>query len=423
MIITAGRRAEQLCWSQPRTRFSAPRGGRWTGGGGRMSPAVSMRWCRRRGRQAPADPGGGAGAGGGAEAGEAGADRRPGPADLAADRGVGAVGPDAAAAVRAAGAQRPGPRAGGAAGVRPVRMRAAERDVDRGHPARPGHRRGQVLPFRVPRRPLPRRDGGPVGLSRQRGPDGGGVPPRPAAARRPPGHLPGQRQPVRRRVAAARLRRPRHQAHPFPAGEAGGKREDRAVLQDSAGPVPGRDRRRGPDRRPGRDEPAVPGLGRNRLPPGGSLRDRRAPIARWARAAPAERAVPGPGRLREAFLWSERRKATKTALVSLHGNSYQVDPALAGRYVELVFDPFDLASVEVRAGGKPAGTAVPFTVGRHRHPKTRTRDDQRRDEPPRPGSITSPPSATRTTPAEGAGRLPVPHRRRPARTGKGDDHD
>ena len=106
-----------------------------------------------------------------------------------------------------------------------------------------------------------------------------------------------------------------------------------------------------------------------------------APLARWARATPAERAVPDPGRLREAFLWSERRRATKTALVSLHGNSYQVDAWLAGRYVELVFDPFDLARVEVRTGGKPAGTAVPFTIGRHRHPKTRTRDGEQRTEP------------------------------------------
>ncbi|TVY99616.1 hypothetical protein EAS64_40815 [Trebonia kvetii] len=105
------------------------------------------------------------------------------------------------------------------------------------------------------------------------------------------------------------------------------------------------------------------------------------PIARWARATPAERAVPDPGRLREAFLWSERRRASKTALVSLHGNSYQVDAWLAGRYVELVFDPFDLGHVEVRAGGKPAGTAVPFTVGRYRHPKTRTRGDEQRAEP------------------------------------------
>jgi putative transposase len=105
------------------------------------------------------------------------------------------------------------------------------------------------------------------------------------------------------------------------------------------------------------------------------------PIARWARASPSERAVPEPARLREAFLWSERRRAAKTALVSLHGNSYQVDAWLAGKYVELVFDPFDLGRIEVRLAGKPAGTAVPFTVGRHRHPKTRVPDGHGRAEP------------------------------------------
>jgi putative transposase len=106
-----------------------------------------------------------------------------------------------------------------------------------------------------------------------------------------------------------------------------------------------------------------------------------APIARWAKAAPAERAVPDPAALREAFLWSERRKASRTALVSLHGNSYQVDAWLAGRTVELIFDPFDLGHVEVRLAGKPAGAAVPFTLGRHSHPKTRAGDGQDRAEP------------------------------------------
>ena len=105
------------------------------------------------------------------------------------------------------------------------------------------------------------------------------------------------------------------------------------------------------------------------------------PAARWGKATPEERAVPEPGLLREAFLWSERRKADKTALVSLHGNTYQVDAWLAGRAVELLFDPFDLDRVEVRLAGKPAGTAVPFTVSRHRHPKTRTPDAGPRAEP------------------------------------------
>jgi hypothetical protein len=40
-----------------------------------------------------------------------------------------------------------------------------------------------------------------------------------------------------------------------------------------------------------------------------------------------------------------------------------------------------LDRIEVRAGGKAAGTAVPFTVGRHRHPKTRTPDGRARTEP------------------------------------------
>ena len=48
-----------------------------------------------------------------------------------------------------------------------------------------------------------------------------------------------------------------------------------------------------------------------------------APAARWEKATPQERAVPEPALLREAFLWSERRKADKTALVRLHGNVYQ----------------------------------------------------------------------------------------------------
>jgi len=95
------------------------------------------------------------------------------------------------------------------------------------------------------------------------------------------------------------------------------------------------------------------------------------PLQRWQAALPAPLPLPSPAQLAEAFLWSERRKVTKTATVSLHGNTYQVDPALAGRYIELVFDPFDLTRIEVRHDKQPAGTATPFTIGRHSHPKAR----------------------------------------------------
>lgn len=97
-----------------------------------------------------------------------------------------------------------------------------------------------------------------------------------------------------------------------------------------------------------------------------------APSRRWADgwkdAAPQ---LPQPAQLHEAFLWSERRTVRKTATVSLHGNTYQVDPSLALRKVELVFDPFDLTSIEVRWQGRPAGQAIPHVIGRHAHPKAR----------------------------------------------------
>ena len=58
--------------------------------------------------------------------------------------------------------------------------------------------------------------------------------------------------------------------------------------------------------------------------------------------------------------------------MSLHGNTYQVDPVLAGRRVELVFDPFDLTTIHTRLGGVPAGgPAIPHHIGRHAHPKAR----------------------------------------------------
>jgi putative transposase len=79
-------------------------------------------------------------------------------------------------------------------------------------------------------------------------------------------------------------------------------------------------------------------------------------------------ALPSPAQLHEAFLWSQRRTVTKTATISLSGNSYEVDAALVGRRVEVVFDPFDLTRLQVRYQGRPMGTAVPHRIGRHVHP-------------------------------------------------------
>jgi putative transposase len=107
------------------------------------------------------------------------------------------------------------------------------------------------------------------------------------------------------------------------------------------------------------------------------------PLTRWLAGGPVP--LPSPAALAEAFLWAQRRTVTKTATVSLHGNIYQVDPVLAGHRVELVFDPFDLSTVETRLGGVPAGPAIPHRIGRHAHPKARPETPP--DPPPTPTGI------------------------------------
>ena len=93
------------------------------------------------------------------------------------------------------------------------------------------------------------------------------------------------------------------------------------------------------------------------------------PLARFLSAAAP--VLPSPEALHEAFLWSEWRRVTKTAQVALHGNAFEVDAALVGRKVELVFDPFDLTDIEVRFEGRAMGKAVAVRIGRHVHPKAR----------------------------------------------------
>ncbi len=137
-----------------------------------------------------------------------------------------------------------------------------------------------------------------------------------------------------------------------------------------------------------------------------------APLARFL--APGPPAPTPADLLAEAFRWGEWRTVTKTATVSLHGNLYEVDPALAGARVELVFDPFDLTDITVHHHGRPAGKAVPQQIGRHVHPKAatdaRTRTDPDRDRLPAPGRGSPHPLAGRTAALRATGRP------RPART-------
>ena len=89
------------------------------------------------------------------------------------------------------------------------------------------------------------------------------------------------------------------------------------------------------------------------------------PIGRFEAGGPPRQA--SPDLLREAFRWSVTRRVTRTATVPLEGNAYAVDPALAGRRVELRYDPEDLTRIDVYLDGKPAGAATPFVTRRHVH--------------------------------------------------------
>jgi putative transposase len=98
------------------------------------------------------------------------------------------------------------------------------------------------------------------------------------------------------------------------------------------------------------------------------------PLQRWDdgwQAAGHGPAMACPDALTEAFLWSQWRVVTKTATVSLHGNTYQVEPVLVGRKVELVFSPFNLEDITVHYQDAHYGRAVPHRITRHTHPKAR----------------------------------------------------
>lgn len=108
------------------------------------------------------------------------------------------------------------------------------------------------------------------------------------------------------------------------------------------------------------------------------------PLARFTAGLAQVRTV-DPEILRRAFLWREKRKVTKTATLSLQGNRYQVAPQFAGRTLELRFDPFDLAQIELFLDGHSQGLATVLTQGHQRHLAV-ARLATEPPEPPRPQS-------------------------------------
>lgn len=95
------------------------------------------------------------------------------------------------------------------------------------------------------------------------------------------------------------------------------------------------------------------------------------PAARYHADGRTPPTRPDTALLQRAFLWREQRRVSATATVSLHGNHYEVDAALVGRMVDLLFCPFDLTVIKVEYQGKAMGHAVGHIIGRHVHPKAK----------------------------------------------------
>lgn len=90
------------------------------------------------------------------------------------------------------------------------------------------------------------------------------------------------------------------------------------------------------------------------------------PLERYQQGLDSIRSA-DPEILRKAFLWRETRTVRKDGCIELQGNRYQVDPHLAGRKLELRFDPFDLSRMEVFLDGTSLGQAIVLLQGREKH--------------------------------------------------------
>lgn len=113
------------------------------------------------------------------------------------------------------------------------------------------------------------------------------------------------------------------------------------------------------------------------------------PLERWMAGAGALRAAPGPAALADACRWSAQRTVSKTAGVSLAGNTYTVDPQLVGFRVELRYDPEDLTRIAVFCAGQPRGHATGEHIAAHTDPKL---GDRRQPHQPRSHPMTATPT-------------------------------
>ena len=104
-------------------------------------------------------------------------------------------------------------------------------------------------------------------------------------------------------------------------------------------------------------------------------------------------------KLRAAFLWREQRKVDKTAVLSLFKQKYKASAALAGKRVEVRYDPERLDQIELYIDGVFRQRARTLKIGAQRGPRELPSDQ--------------PPAADRP-PTDYLGHLTRKHRRKVA---------
>ena len=83
------------------------------------------------------------------------------------------------------------------------------------------------------------------------------------------------------------------------------------------------------------------------------------PLKRWQRDIEQVRQVPPSTDLRRLFFYRQDRLVRRDSTFLIHSRFYEAPPHLAGRRVEVRFDPLDPIEMEIHFEGQLAGTARP----------------------------------------------------------------
>lgn len=74
-----------------------------------------------------------------------------------------------------------------------------------------------------------------------------------------------------------------------------------------------------------------------------------------------------PLKVREKFLWQEKRRVDKTGCFTLDGNTYEASTALIGKQILVRYDPYDLGAIQVSHQGQGYPDAKPLDLRQPRH--------------------------------------------------------